>query len=131
MWAQPTGSMRLNSRINSPGTLWFFLPVEIPAVLLGQNVTVEQLTVYYQMDDPSAYIAQVSLVKGTGANQSTNLLLDNTDLTSTSATSHSYTPANATLDSSSGWLMVHFVLYFDGIADPIDIGGVRLRLGHN
>jgi hypothetical protein len=128
--AQSSGTMRINSR-TAAGTRYFYLPVEIPAVLLGANVTVEQLTVYYRVSDPSSYIDEVSLIKGTGANLSTDLLVDGTDLISTVATMRSYTPTGATLDSNSGWLMVRFVLNFDGTTDAIEIGGVRLRLGHN
>jgi hypothetical protein len=128
--AQSTGTMHIRSR-SVAGTRYFYLPVEIPAVLLGQNVTVEQLVVYYRVTDPSSFIDEVSLVKGTGANTSADLLVDGTNLTSTAAATRTYTPANATLDSSSGWLMVRFVLSFDGATDYIDIGGVRLRLGHN
>jgi hypothetical protein len=127
--AQSSGTMRIRSRTTG-GTRFFYIPVDIPAVLLGQNVTVEQLVVYYRVTDPSSFINEVSLVKGTGAGTSTDLLFDTTNLTSTTATTRSYTPADATLDSNSGWLMVRFVLFFDGTNDSIDIGGVRLRLGH-
>jgi hypothetical protein len=128
--AQSTGSMRISSRTTA-GTRYFYMPINTPAVRFGQSVTVEQLTVYYRVYNASSYIDAISLEKGTAAGNSIALLDDSTNMTSTTATSVSYTPANATLDSTSGWLMVRFVLVFDGTTDWIEIGGVRLRLGHN
>jgi hypothetical protein len=127
--AQSSGTMKINAR-SAAGTYYFYLPIDTPAVLFGQPVTVEQLTVYYSVSNAASYITELSLEKGTGANSSTALLVSTTDLTSTTAASASYTPTDAALSSTSGHLMVRFVLTFANTSNSIYIGGIRLRLGH-
>jgi hypothetical protein len=127
---QSTGTMLIYSRAPGTGTRYFYLPITIPAVLFGQSVTVEEITLYYRVSNATSYIEELSLEKGTGANLKSTLYTTNNDLTSTTATSVTFSGINALLDTNSGWLLVRFVLIFDDNLDSIEIGGVRLRLGH-
>jgi hypothetical protein len=127
--AQSSGTMKINAR-SAAGTFYFYLPISAPSVLFGQNVTIEQMTLYYSVSNAASYITEVSLEKGTGANASTALFLDTTDLNSVTATSVNFTPSSGILDMNSGWLMARFVLTFASTSHGIYIGGIRLRLGH-
>ncbi|MBW7881771.1 MAG: hypothetical protein H3C34_03890 [Caldilineaceae bacterium] len=128
---QSSGTVHLRSRAASTSPRYFYIPINTPAVLYGQAVTVEQLTIYYRVSNASSYIDEISLVQGNGANNSTDLLLNQTNLSSTTDTSVSYTPSDGQLSATDGPLMVRFVLRFNNnTSDRIEIGGVRLRLGH-
>ncbi len=125
------GTARLEA--SGAGTKYFYLPVTIPGLLYGQEVRVEQLTVYYYTANSANYITNTRMEKLTGAASSDTLINDPTDRTSTTATSYSITPTgNYTLTAASGPLQVQLGVYFDGaaLANSVYIGGVRLRLGH-
>jgi hypothetical protein len=126
--AQSNGTVRLRARSN-PGTYYFYIPINTLAVLYGQNVTVEELLVYYQVDNAASFITEVSLERGAAAGSSVALVSDATDLKSTTATTKAYTPANAELSSSAGYLMARFVIVFANTTQGVEIGGIRLRLG--
>jgi hypothetical protein len=67
----------------------------------------------------------------TGASSGDTLILNDTNRTSTSATSYSLTPTgNYTLTSASGPLNAQLGLYFSSTAHSIYVGAIRLRLGH-
>ncbi len=128
---QSNGHVALKNTVGS-GTRYFYMPINTPAVLFGQNVTVEQVTVYYDLTSANSFITTTTLRKQTGAGliTATDLVNDNTDRKSTSPTSYSNTPVNATLSATEGGLQLRLVLTFANTGDTIYIGGVRLRLGH-
>jgi len=115
----------------SIGDKYLYLTVDTPSLLYGQQVSVEALTVYYQCEDSTSYITQTRLEKLEGASSHNTLILNGTDRTSTTESSYSLTPSSGfILDSSSGPLTVQLILYFSNTGHWIDIGAVRLRLGH-
>jgi len=137
----PTSNLEVNYEANgyarlrnttTSGIRYFYIPIQTPAVMFGQNVTVEQLTLYYDLTSAGSYINTTNLRKQTGPGLITadSLLTYGTDLTSTTPTSISLAPTNATLSSTDGGLQLRLVLYFANDTDYIYIGGVRLRLGH-
>jgi len=110
---------------------YFYFPVSIPGQLYGQNVTVEQLTVYYYTSNSASYINSTTMYKLTGAATAESIASDTTNHASTSATSYSVTTTgNRTLSSASGPLNIRLQLYFGSTSHTIYIGGVRLRLSH-
>ena len=128
---EANGYVRLRNTAGS-GIRYFYIPIQTPAVMFGQNVTVEQVTLYYDLTSANSYISTTNLRKQTGPGflSADSLLTYTTDLTSTSPTSISLAPTNATLSSTDGGLQLRLVLYFANTTDSIYIGGVRLRLGH-
>jgi hypothetical protein len=122
-------------KANHPGTHYFYLTVNTPSVLYGQEVTVEELTVYYMCGNSDSYISSTSLTKLEGASDdSYNTLIYNSDYyNSTAEDDYSIAPRSTSdyiLDASSGPLTVLLGLHFDNTSDNIYIGAVRLRLGH-
>ena len=121
-------------RASSAGDYWVRIPIDVPGVLYGQNVTVEEVRIYYRVDTSADYIDETYLRKNTGAGTSDILASDLDNKDSTTATYYTLTPtANNVLDSSAGGLCLSFDLHFTGTdsAHDILIGGVRLRLGHH
>ena len=120
-------------RGGTAGDKFIYIPITLPGVLYGQNVTVEALTVYYKCEDGTKnYIDITCLWKQTGADGYVELITDYTDWTSNTATSYTLTPtANNTLSSDEGILALNLRLKFEDDAKYIQIGGVRLRLGHH
>lgn len=128
----PRGAVKLKWTGNIGNNPGFHLPLTLPGVLLGQNVTVEQVTVYYMTSHAAnAYIDDTSLYRLTGADSEVLVLRDMTNRTSTSATSFSLTPtSDNVLSSASGPLTLHLICAFANSTDYIQIGMVRVRLGH-
>ncbi len=120
-------------RGGTAGDKFIYIPVTLPGVLYGQNVKVEALTVYYKCEDGTKnYIDITCLWKQTGADGYVELITDYTDWTSNTPTSYTLTPtANNTLSSDEGILALNLRLKFEDDAKYIQIGGVRLRLGHH
>jgi hypothetical protein len=124
------GSSRLEC--SSSGTKTIHVPVTIPSVLYGQEVRVEQMTVYYDLENAASFVTTTILEKVTGAMSSDTLISNTTDRKSTSPTSYSLnTTGNYTLTSSSGPLNVQLAITHDGsTVHDVNIGAIRLRLGH-
>ncbi len=129
IWSNGRGAATIKS--SAVGTNTLFLPVTTPSQLYGQEVRVEELSVYYYASDSASYIATTQLYKLSGAGSGEMLINNATDRTSTSPTSYSLTPTgNYTLTASSGPLNVALELNFGSTAHSIYIEAVRLRLGH-
>ncbi len=127
---QPNGSVRIWRGSNS-GNKVVYVPIPIPAVLYGQPVDVEGITVYYQCQDGGkAYITGTYLYKQTGATTGVNLISNTTDRTSNTATSYTLA-VNNVLSADQGILALYFELSFADDATYIQIGGVRIQLGHH
>ena len=131
--AYPTygGSVRIEC--SSGGNLHFNIGIPLPAVLHGQNVEVEEVSVYYDLDNSASYIDATRLRKLTDATSSVAIIDDNTNRTNTYPSSYSLSPADsAILTTESGALNLNLAIWHDGdTAHDVRIGGVRLRLGHN
>ena len=108
-----------------------YIPITLPGVLYGQPIKVEKLTIYYVCEDGTkSFITGTYLYKQTDADSSTLLVGDTTDRQSTTATSYTL-DINDTLSSSQGILGLYLYLSLDADANYVQIGGVRLRLGHH
>jgi len=115
------------------GQKYFYIPVTTPAQLYGQEVRVEELTVYYYTSDSASHINLTYLAKLTGADSRDKLIDDEGIHTSTSPSSYSLAPeatSNYTMTASGGALNFQLGLYFGSTEHTIYIGGIRLRLGH-
>jgi hypothetical protein len=119
----------------SPGGLnqSVLIPITIPGVLLGQDVTIEEVRIYYYLNHTGKRIYRTVLEKFTSTGSADIIIDDLTDRLSTSPTS--YSPAiegNNTLTSSAGALTL--TLYFNNDSDTthyLYVGAVRLRLSHS
>ena len=120
-------------RADTIGDKFFYLTVNTPSLLYGQEVTVEQLTVYYRCENSASYITRTRLEKLEGASSHNTLFSNETDRTSDGEATYSIAPDSTCdylLDAYSGPLTVQLKLHFSDINHHIDIGAVRLRLGH-
>lgn len=108
--------------------------IVLPAVLYGQPVKVEELTVFYKTDFADTYIERTILMRqtATGDPGFWSLIDDSTQRRSTTLTSYSLVPTNANLLSAEeGFLSTSFFMHFAGPNQAIRIAGIRLRLGHH
>jgi len=116
------------------GDKYIYIPITLPSVLYGQPVRVTSITIYYRCEDgANTYITQTALAKMTDADTYVALFTtDNTDRTSSTATSYTLTTeaTQNTLSSGVGSLAVRLLLHFVDDADYIKIAGVRLTLDH-
>lgn len=130
LYPQSHGSVRLEC--STSGTKSIYIPVTVPGILLGQQVRVESLLVFYDLDNTGSYINTTYLNKLTGAGSSDALIINTTNRTSTTPTSYSLsTTGSYTLTATSGPLNVYLAIFHDGdVNHDVNIGGVRVRLGH-
>ena len=113
------------------GDTFCFLPITVPAVLYGQRVTVQSVTIYYLCaNGANNYITDTGLSKITAADSAATTVADPTDYTSSVAATYSLTPSSLQLSSTSGALTVSFTLHFANSTDYISIAGVRVELSH-
>jgi hypothetical protein len=130
-WDMVYGAARI-WRGTTAGGKYVYLPVTIPGVLYGQNVTVTKITVYYFCaDGTKGYITQTKLVKHISADNTTVLTIieDDTNRTSNTATSYSLNlTTNNVLSVDQGILGLRFYLSFADDTNWVQIGGVRLEL---
>lgn len=130
LYNQSHGSVRLEC--SSSGSKYIDVPIAVPAVLYGQEVRVESIRVYYDLDHTGSFIGQSRLRKLTRAGGSDELINDMTDHKSTAPTSYGLSPtANYTLTASAGALNLNLTIEHDGdLAHDVNLGGVRVRLRH-
>ena len=119
---------------SSTGADFFVLPLDVPGVLLGQDVGIEEARVYYRTTNSATYIDRTFMRKSTGAGSGdwTPVGEDTTDRTSTSASSYpiDIVSGSHTLTSGSGNILILFDLECGNTAHDLFISGVRLRLTH-
>ncbi len=127
---QSNGSVRI-WRGSASGSKYVYLSIIIPAVLYGQGVDVESITVYYKCEDGTrAYISGTFLNKQTDADSTVLLVTDHSDRTSNTAASYTLA-VNNVLSASQGILALHFDLAFADDSHYVQLGGVRIQLGHH
>ena len=127
---QLNGSVRIWSG-STTGYKAIYIPITLPGVLYGRAVEVEKITIYYRCQDgANSYIRGTYLRKQIDADSGTVLVSDTTDRTSNTATSYTL-DVNDTLSSSQGILAFFLNLMFSDDAHYLQIGGVRLQLGHH
>lgn len=118
-------------RGTTAGNKTVYLSIVIPGVLYGQPVDLENITVYYKCQDGTKnYISATVLSKQTDADTSVNLVNDPTDRKSNTATNYTLA-VNNVLSASQGVLGLYFILVFVDGDNYIQIGGVRIQIGHH
>ena len=132
----PSGDISLQYGTNGYKTVMF--AIELPAVLYGQPVKIEEVTIYYDVSNSATFITQTEVYKQLitphmgGGPQSVYLVDDYTDRKSTTYTFYSVTPvAYEWLDSQEGFISVALIIDVTNTTHYIDLGGVRVRLGHH
>jgi hypothetical protein len=128
---QANGAARI-WRGATAGTKVIYLPLTLPGVLYGQNVTVKELTIYYRSQNgANSYITETDLYAQTDADSWLRMRTDTANHTSNTATSYTLaiTQTNV-LSRTQGVVGLFMYLSFANDTDYIQIGGARLRLGH-
>jgi hypothetical protein len=129
-WDIQANGAALIYRGAAAGTKTVYYPVTLPGVLYGQNVTVKQVTVYYKAS-ANSYIDYIDLNLQTDSVNHLNVMSDDTNLTSTVPASYSINiTTNNVLSSTQGILGLYMYLNFANDTEGVQIGGFRLRLGH-
>lgn len=121
----------------STGTKAVMFGIEMPAVLYGQPVRIEEVTIYYRISNPASYITGTvvsqqhpySTTPG-GDPDFTYLVYDETDRKSTTYTYYSVIP-NAWLNAEEGFVGVGIVIDYTNVSHYLSFGGVRVRLSHH
>ncbi len=105
----------------------------LPAVLYGQPVKVEEVTIFYSTSNSMSYIDRTRVYRQKSDGGVGYLLVDDgTDRNSTTYTSYTVTPtADNLLSAAEGFVSILLELNFNSTVHNITIGGVRLRLGHH
>lgn len=112
------------------GTKTVYYPITLPGSLYGQSVTLKEVTVYYK-STANSVIDHIDLNLQTNADSWLNIAEDGTNRTSPTATSFSIPlTTNNVLSSSQGIVGLYMYLSFVNDTEPVTIGGIRLRLGH-
>lgn len=115
----------------SAGTKTVYIPITLPGALYGQPTIIKEITVYYKCSNAASYIDYMDLNLQTDADSWLGVIDDPTNLTSTTASSHTLTPStNNVLSADQGILGFYMYLVFANDTDTIEIGGIRLRIGH-
>jgi hypothetical protein len=126
---QANGAARIY-RGAAAGIKTVYFPITLPGVLYGQSVTLKSLTIYYK-SSATNFIDYIDLNLQTDADSWVGVFDDDTDLTSTTAANYTITiTTNNVLTASQGILGLYVYLTFADDIIPIEIGGFRLRLGH-
>jgi hypothetical protein len=128
---QTNGAARIWSGVTL-GLKTVYFPITLPTVLYGRSVTVESITVYYRtMDGTKGYITGTYLHKLTDADTSVSLISDTVDHVAESAVSYTLSPTSGnTLASYQGLGLFLYLLFADN-TNWVQIGGIRIRLGHS
>lgn len=115
----PNGAMEVEPA-GLGGFKYVNLPIQIPAVLYGKGVKIEEVTVYYRCKNSASYIDQTQLLgeRWTPAYPPYTIIADETDRTSTGYyASYALTPAAPNvLTPDYGILNLRFKLYFLNLA---------------
>lgn len=128
------GSLLLRSYLGScPCTNFFVVPIDVPAVLYGQNVTVKEVIVQYntlRAENSTTAIRGVSVEKLVGLQQNFQLYSDTTTRNARTPAAFAIIPGNSQLDFTSGALTLRIEMSFANNTDFIQLGNIRVRLGH-
>ena len=128
---QANGAARI-WRGATAGTKVIYLPITLPGVLYGQNVTIKQVRVYYRnQNGTNNYITETDLYVQTDADSWLQIVSDTANHISNTATGYTLTPTqNNVLTNDQGILGLFLYLTFANDTEYIQIGGVKLVLGH-
>ena len=93
---------RTSVKAKIAGVRTVYLPIQAPSVQFGQNVTVEQVQLHYQLSDPNnSYITSIALEQRNLADGVTvTMYSSSTDRKGSGMQSVSFTPAAASAESA-------------------------------
>lgn len=129
--AQYTGRADLKSSAGTQ-TVYFYIPLHVPAILYGQEVTAESITVHYWTTNANTRILHTLVRKQLNHGWSETVLASNTtDRTSTTPSSYTLTLGGENqLAANEGILLVRFQVRLADPSHTLAIGGVSVRIGH-
>jgi hypothetical protein len=122
------------------GSKYVMLPVTIPGVLYGQNVTISAIDIYWVGETEFDSLSNIRVRLQTGGvcpSCYDDLLYDSTahvcDLSNhpTGCVAHYDLTTNNVLSPAAGVIHIGFGLSFSGSSTYVDIGGVRLTLEYD
>jgi hypothetical protein len=124
------GSALIYSGNASGGQRTIYYPITLPGQLYGQDVTVDRLTIYYKTENGvNSYIDHTYLYVQTDADSGENIIASDTDRTSETADSYSFSPS-LVLSDTQGIMGLYLSLNFANDSDYVQIGGIKLQLEH-
>ncbi len=130
------GSVALQYTTTGVKGVMFGIP--LPAVLYGQPVEVEEITIFYNVSNSATYIDATDVYKQLtagavgGGPDFVYLLSDTTNRASIDYTSYTLSPtSNAWLSAETGFIGVGLAIQYNNTLHYLNIGGVRVRLGHH
>ena len=133
-WDIQNNGSALIWRGSSAGTKFVYIPITLPSVLYGQPVEIERITVYYRCQNgANNYITETYMYKQTSASGQVTLIGDGADHKSDLASSYTLTleTDDRYLSAGQGGLGLNIGLNFANDSEYIQLGGIRLQLGHH
>lgn len=113
-------------------TKYIYYPLTIPTILYGQPADIESITVYYVVQNPAlGYITATYLSKHSDADSAVYIITDIDDRTSSIASSYTLYPLSENVLSSNTGLILRLDLLFENDSSFVQIGGVRVQIGHH
>jgi hypothetical protein len=116
------------------GDRQIYIPITVPGVLYGQEVTLEHLTIYYNCEDGSKnYITGTYLNKQKPWSSDWDVILSHVvDKRSNSPDSYAVAlTTNNVLSAHEGFLSLWLNLRFENETDYVQINGAKLCLSHS
>ncbi len=108
------------------GTHWVYVPVDVPAKLLGTPIKLKSVRVCYDLDNAASYISDTVVRYATDTGGSVDLISNTGNRTSTSW--QCYTVTDASPSEIQGAVMVRFVLSIANTSHRVYIGKITLTL---
>ena len=129
------GTAHLRGTGSLPGGRTVLLPLNLPGVLFGQNVSVKSLRLGYHLQEAEIRRVRLNEAYGTSASLRTNLMDSANTLYPNYPTFEIYDGGDFkngvfSLNSDGGPLLLLLDIYFPNAASEAQIGDVRLQLGH-
>lgn len=122
-------------RGSTAGVRYIMIPITVPGPIYGQNVTVSALDIYWAGQTEFTSITSFRLRRQVGANNYVEIVFDDADYTCNTDPNgciiHKDLTTNNVLTADSGILYLVFGTMFNGDADWLRLGGVRLTLEHD
>jgi hypothetical protein len=115
------------------GNKTIHFPVTLPSIWYGRAVKIEEVVIFYKTSNSlNAYITDTRMYRFASASTYTTIFADSTDRTSAEDASYTIpvTVNNVMSDTRPG-VGLYLNLSFVNDTDYVQIGGIRIRLGHH
>jgi hypothetical protein len=127
---QADGSVKVTATY-SPIDSTILIGIPLPAVLYGQNLDFEALTVFYRTTTALSYIDSFALNEiGYPGGGTTIITGDTTNLNSTTYAAYQKSIGHS-LASAQAFVVLALQIHFNEDLDSLYIGGVTLQVGHH